>query len=152
MAFTNNNSDNGKKFVNAIQESPLRLDVCSVNRCEDQVIGFEFVAKGYQVNPQCCGNAIVNMCVPIEVLDPIPYDSIEFWATEDTCYKDWTIIKKNSPEIEIQRNSDDKVTGVLVRFSKTESCCYPLNMAYKLFAFDETGCKHSIATGLLVFK
>lgn len=150
--FTSDNSDENKLLVNPIQESPGRLAIYSINRCEDQVIGFEFTTKQYQTNPTCCGSAIVNLCIPIQVITPIELASAEFWATDDPCYKDWIIKKTNNPFIEIQRDNDDKVTGILVRFSQTESCCYPVNIAYRLYAFSEEDCKYLLSSGLLVFR
>lgn len=150
--FVNDTSDENKILVNPIQESPNRLSVYSINRCEDQVIGFEFVTRQYQNNPTCFGSAIINLCVPIEVLSPLDIYNVEFWATDDPCYKDWTIKKTEEPFIEIQRDNDEQVTGILVRFSDDESCCYPISMAYKLYAFDETGCKYLLSSGLLIFR
>ncbi len=57
-----------------------------------------------------------------------------------------------APQIEIQRDVNQGVTGILVRFSQLETCCYPLNMAYKLYAIDESGCKYTITKGLLIFR
>lgn len=150
--FTNDTSDQNKRIINAVQESPGRLAVYSINRCEDQVIGFEFVSKIYESNPRCCGSAIVNLCVPIEVINPIELDSAEFWATDDPCYKDWIIKKVEEPHIEIQRNLENNVTGILIRFSKNDTCCYPSSMAFRLYSFDESGCKYLLSSGLLVFR
>lgn len=150
--FTNDTSDENKLIVNPIQNSPNRLAVYAINRCEDQVIGFEFVTRKYQSNPTCFGSAIVNLCIPVEILSPIELENAEFWATNDTCYKDWIIQKKLPSEIEVQRDIDDKVTGILVRFSNEESCCYPLNMAFRLYGFDNNNCKFLISTGLLIFR
>lgn len=152
--FTNDTSDENKPLINPVQYSPGRLSLYSINRCEDQVIGFEFITKQYQSNPRCCGSAIVNLCVPIEVIQPIELQRAEFWATDDPCYKDWIVKKIAEPYIEIQRNNDDLVTGILVRFSN-ETCCYPLQMAYKLYAFqtvDNIECKYLLSSGLLLFR
>lgn len=148
--FTTTNQE--KKLVNAVQESPGRLLTCLVNRCEDQVIGFEFVVKEYQSNPRCCGNAIVNLCVPIDFINPIQLARAEFWATDDPCYKDWTVKKTKLPSIELQRNTALAVTGILVRFSDEESCCYPLNMAFILYGIDANDCKYRLSNGLLIFR
>lgn len=150
--FTTDTSDENKVFINPIQEFPGRLVVYSVNRCEDQVIGFEFVSKQYESNPRCCGSAIVNLCVPVEVPNPIELHNAEFWATDDPCYKDWVTKKTEEPGIEIQRDNEEKVTGILVRFSKHDTCCYPLQMAFKLYGFDESECKYFLTSGLLIFR
>lgn len=150
--FTNDNSDEGKRTINAIQESPGRLSVYSVNRCEDQVIGFEFVSRQYQVTPRCCGSAIVNLCVPIEVLSPIELEGAEFLATDDPCYKSWIVKKNEEPNVELQRDDDDNVTGILVRFSRDDTCCYPSQMAFRLYGSDTTECKFLLSSGLLIFR
>ncbi len=118
--FTNDNNDKNKRIINPIQESPGRLAVYAINRCEDQVIGFEFVSRQYQSDPKCCGSVIVNLCVPIELLDPIQLEKAEFWATDDACYKNWVVKKVSEPHLEIQRDVDGDVTGILVRFSNEE--------------------------------
>ena len=150
--FTNDTSDNNKVFINPVQESPGRLAIYSINRCEDQVIGFEFISKRYENNPRCFGSAIVNLCVPVEVVTPIQLDRAEFWATDDTCYKDWLVKQTTEPSIEVQRDSNDAVTGVLVRFSQHDTCCYPLSMAFRLYAFDTSNCKYLLSSGLLIFR
>lgn len=138
-------------FANSIQENPARVSIYGINRCEDQVIGFEFISKQYNNNPEC-RNQILQLCIPIEVKAPIVLDTAEFWATSDPCYKDWEIKKTEEPSIEVQRDSDDNATGVLVRFSRFESCCYPIQMAFRLYALDDQGCKYRIAHGTLIFR
>lgn len=150
--FTNDTSDTNRRIVNAIQESPGRLSIYSINRCEDQVIGFEFVSRQYESSPHCCGSTIVNLCVPIEVLSPIQFNTAEFLAGDDGCYKEWIISKTEEPDVEIQRDTDNKVTGVLVRFSRHDTCCYPINMAFKLRGIDVNGCNILLSSGLLIFR
>jgi len=140
-------------FVNPVQEKPIRSYIYGVNKCEDQTIGFQFVKELLQQKEnRCCNNIAVNVCIPVEVIDPIEIDSAEFIATNDPCYLINIIDKTESPDIELQYDDDDKVIGILVRFYKYESCCYPPQMAFKLYAIDETGCKFSLSTGLLLFK
>jgi hypothetical protein len=150
--FTSNTSDENKIITNPIQESPGRLAVYAINRCEDQVIGFEFVSKNYQNNPQCCGSAIVNLCIPVELITPIQLDRAEFWATDDPYYKEWILKYEIEPYIEVQRDFNNNVTGILVRFSQTDTCCYPINMAYRLYAFALDGSKYLLSSGLLFFR
>lgn len=145
-------SDNGVT-ANSIQETPKRLAVYGINRCEDQVIGFEFVSKQYtQDPPVCCSNNLIHLCVPVEVVTPIVLETAEFWATSDPCYKDWEVKKTEEPSIEVQRDTDDNATGILVRFSRYESCCYPIQMAFRLYALDSQGCKYTLSYGLLIFR
>jgi hypothetical protein len=146
-------SEQSGTYINPIQTKPERINIYGINRCEDQVIGFEFVAKQYIDQPiKCCNSAFPHLCTPIEISSPIVLENVEFWATEDSCYQDWTVKKVTAPFIEVQRDSNNNATGILVRFSKNESCCYPVQMAFRLLNFDSTGCKYSIATGLLVFR
>ena len=139
-------------FVNPIQEIPIRHSIYSINKCEDQVIGFEFVA--HKLSPEktyLCNNIAVSLCVPLENVKPFDLDTAEFWATDDPCYNSWLVKKITTPEVDIQRDVDNKVIGILVRFSKNESCCYPLNMAFRLYGIIDD-CKFSLSQGLLIFK
>lgn len=144
-------SDNGV-VANSVQENPSRLSLYGINRCEDQVIGFEFVTKQYTKEPDCCSNNLIHLCAPIEVVTPIVLEKAEFWATSDTCYQDWEIKKTEEPSIEVQRDTNGDATGVLVRFSRYESCCYSIQMAFRLYALDSQGCKYRLAYGSLIFR
>lgn len=144
-------SDSGV-YTNSVQENPSRVSIYGINRCEDQVIGFEFISRQYINNPTCCGTNIPHLCIPIEIVTPIVLETVEFWATDDPCYKDWTVKKIEEPSVEIQRDSEDNATGILVRFFKNESCCYPPQMAFKLLSIDSTGCKYTLSHGLLIFR
>lgn len=149
--FTNI-SENSGVFVNTVQEFPQRSSIYSINKCEDQVIGFEFVEKQLNSQTQCCSNSLVHLCAPIIVSSNIPLENVEFYATDDPCFKDWVVIKKDTPSVEIQRDVNNNATGILVRFFNHETCCYPTQMGFKLYGIDVNDCKYSIARGLLIFK
>lgn len=138
-------------FVNSVQETPKRVAVYAVNRCEDQVIGFEFVTKSYNKS-SCCPNELIHLCVPIELVSSIPLEKAYFLATDDPCYKSWIVNKEIDPHISIQRNTSGEATGILVRFFANETCCYPHQMAFRLYGLDQNDCKFSLASGLLIFK
>lgn len=150
--LTSNKSDENLSYINPIQTKPIRNSIYLMNRCEDQVIGFEFVSKKYNQQTSCCSSLITHLCAPIEIISPIDIVSAEFQATDDECYKEWIVKKTTVPSIELQLNQDNKVIGVLVRFFSNETCCYPFQMAFKLFGIDNQGCKYSLSSGLLVFK
>lgn len=154
--FTQPIKNENKVFVNPVQESPNRISIYGINKCEDQVIGFEFVSNQYVDDPRCCGNIMAHLCIPIEIVTPIQLDSVEFWATDDPCYKEWVIQKNQEPDVEIQRiDAEDSadVTGIVVRFSQYDTCCYPPQMAFRLYGFDTaTGCKYILSAGLLMFR
>lgn len=152
IMFTQDIEDENKVIVNPVQESPSRSSIYAINRCEDQVIGFEFISKKYIDNPICCSSISHHLCIPIDVVTPIPLDTVEFWATDDPCYKDWIIKKNTEPDVEVQRDGDNNVTGIIVRFSQYESCCYPLQLAFRLYALDSEGCKYSLSSGLLLIR
>lgn len=138
-------------FVNPIQESPQRVSIYSISKCEDQVIGFEFVSIGKSPTFKCFGKTLVNFCDSIEIPTPISLKSIIFKATSDPCYIDWEIEKTTDPDIEVQY-SNTKISGVMVRFFKNETCCFPSQMAFKLIGTDINCSTFSLASGLLVFK
>lgn len=150
--FTNNFDNENKLLINPVQETPPRSQLYALNKCEDQVIGFEFISREYESNPNCFNGISIHLCVPVEVVKPISVDSVEFTATNDPCYKDLIVQKTELPEIEILRDIDSNCTGILVRFSQYESCCYPNQMAFKLYLKDDTGCKYTISSGLLFFR
>lgn len=146
-------TESSKDYVNPIQTSPLRASIYSINRCQDEVIGFEFVKQQYIPRSiRFCNNVAVSLCSPVETVNPIILENAEFWATDDPCYQKWIVKKIELPDIEIQRDVDDKVIGILVRFFNYESCCYPVQMAFRLQGIDSSGCKFILASGLLIFK
>lgn len=149
--LTNIKENENKVFVNPIQETPQRTSIYSISRCENQVIGFEFIKLKSENNTNCLNNVLINLCVPIEVLSPIEIESAEFRATDDPCFKEWVTIKDKEPELEIQRDSSNLVTGILVRFG-SETCCYSTQMAYKLIGKDKNNSIFSLSQGLLIFK
>lgn len=150
--FTQDIENENKIFINPVQESPTRISIYGINRCEDQVIGFEFITKQYVDNPTCIGGINHFLCIPVNVTAPITLEEVQFWATDDPCYKDWTVKKDKEPDVEIQRDGDSNATGVVVRFSQYETCCYPPQLAFRLYAFDSTGCKYLLSSGLLIFR
>lgn len=150
--FTPNTENDGVIHVNPVQISPHRLSIYGIDRCQDQVIGFEFVTNEYSSDPKCFGNILINLCVPVEVLSELVIDSAEFVATDDPCFKEFIIDIKESPQITLQRNIDNNVTGVIVHFYKQDTCCYPNQMAFQLWGTTEEGCRSIIARGLLYFR
>lgn len=150
--FTPDKKKEGKVFVNPVQESPQRLSIYAINKCEDQVIGFEFISNQYTNDPTCTNNILINLCVPIEVVTPIEIESAEFWVTDDPCFKDWLVKKIAEPDIEIQRDTNSNAIGIVVRFSQYETCCYPSQAAFRLYGFDDNGCKYTLSSGLIIFR
>lgn len=151
--FTHEDIQNENKIiVNPVQEYPQRVSVYSLYKCEDQVIGFEFL-KREESGTKCFNNILVNLCVPIEMIYPLEnIESVEFIATDDPCYTDCLVIKTTTPDIEIERDIDNNILGILVKFFREETCCFPTQLSFKLLAVHENGSKFSIARGLLVFK
>lgn len=150
--FTPDKNKEGKVFVNPIQESPQRVSIYAINKCEDQVIGFEFISSQYTDAPVCHNNILINLCVPIDIVTPITIDRAEFWATDDPCFNEWVVKKTLLPDVEIERNVELNATGILVRFSQYETCCYPTQLAFRLYGFDDTGCKYTLSSGLIIFR
>lgn len=153
--FTEKNKNQNEEsvvFVNPIQEYPIRSSVYAINKCEDQVIGFEFVTKSKTAKGKCFNGVPINVCVPVEVSSQVELSEVEFLATDDPCYQNWKITKTEKPSIEVQYDlNGEYAVGVLVRFFKEDTCCYPSQMAFRLNAIDNK-CKYSISRGLLVFR
>lgn len=150
--FTPNTENSGIVYVSPVQEAPLRLNIYSIDRCMDQTIGFEFLTNEYPSNPKCFGKVLVNLCVPVPIVSEIVLTSAEFVATDDPCFKDFIVDINTFPEIELIRNPTGNVTGILVRFYRQDTCCYPTQMAFQLWGYDANGCKSILARGLLSFR
>lgn len=140
-------------ILNPAQERPKRLSIYAINRCENQVIGFEFTKKEQvPTSTNFCNNVVVNSCVIVESPVSLGSESFEFLATDDPCFDNWLINKTESPHIEIQKNDDDLVVGVLVNFFKDETKCLPNQIAFRLYINDENNCRYRLSSGLLLIR
>lgn len=143
----------GGVTTSSIQFSPLRNQIYAIDRCADSVIGFEFVQKSLVVRQNnLCNNVLVNLCVPVNSVSPMDIKSARFIATEDTCFKDYKIDQSTAPFVEIQRDSANLATGILIRFFKPDTCCYPLQMAFRLLIIDQNDCEIIISKGILYLR
>lgn len=141
-------------FSNPVQFQPVNTSLYAIDRCTDTAIGFEFYQQ--QVQPtqfRYCNKILVTECVPVAIPQSMNLSKVEFYATEDPCYRLWDVYKssENTNDIELQYNENENVIGVIVRFFSTETEDLPIRMAYRLYGYEDD-CKILLAQGDLNLK
>lgn len=132
-----------------IPYSAVKIDGCSEAR-----LGFDFLSEQPSTSRRrYCNKVLVHECVTVPEVEPLALERVEFLATDDPCYTFFNLFKSSNtvgdtePTIELQLDEDDLVIGVLINFTREETCCLPLRMSYRLNAYDEDGTKMTLSQG-----
>lgn len=137
-------------------DQALPYNVLKVQGCADVTIGFNILQDEPQIGKRrYCNKVLVHECVSIPINDPLDLVRVDFLATSDPCYKFFEIFKSSEeidydlPTIELQFNEDYLVVGVLLKFSRTDTCCLPLRLAYRLHGYTPTDERILLSNGNL---
>jgi hypothetical protein len=124
--------------------------------CSDTIVGFTFLTEQPVVGKRrYCNKVLVHECLTLNEPDPIDLTKIEFIATDDPCYSLFNIFKSSedideiAPTIEIQTNVGGEAIGALITFSKSELCCLPMALAYRLYGYTDVTTRILLANGSL---
>lgn len=127
-----------------------------VQGCADATVGFQFLENQPAVaERRYCNKVLVHECIDVPEIDPVALVKAEFMATDDSCYRLFNIFKSSEeveevlPTIDIQLNDDDLAVGLLVNFKKTETCCLPLRMSYRLYGYLDSDNRILLSNGNL---
>lgn len=139
-------------------EEVLPYNVIKILGCMDSVVGFEIKTLEPTITKRrYCNKVLVHECVPVPELEPLALDRVEFLATNDPCYRFFNLFKSSDtigtvePTITLQYNEDEEplVIGILVNFTKEETCCLPLRMSYRINGYDPDGMRVNLGQGNL---
>lgn len=134
----------------------LPYNVVKIFGCSDTTVGFQILSEVPTVGKRrYCNKVLVHECVTVPELEPLALSRVEFLSTDDSCYKYFNLFKSSddigtiASTIDLQLNVDELVIGILVNFTKAETCCLPLRMAYRINAYDEDNVRINLAQGNL---
>ena len=147
------------RFSQPVNDEPTLLyNTVKIQGCVDSTVGFNLFREEPTVSKRrYCNKILVHECIPAQVSDPIELLRVEFLATDDPCYSQFNIFKSSDeidsiePTIELQFDEEDyeKVIGVLVHFTISETCCQPLISAYRLYGYTPEDEKILLSNGNL---
>jgi hypothetical protein len=147
------------RFTQPVNNEPTLLyNTVKIQGCVDSSVGFNLLKSEPAISKRrYCNKILVHECIPADVSAPMELTKVEFLATDDPCYAEFSVYKSSetvdsvSPTIELQLNTDDyeKVIGVLVHFTKEETCGQPVRLAYRLYGYMPEGDKILLSIGNL---
>jgi len=139
-----------------IEGDNLPYSTLKIQGCTDIDVGFDILDSNPTVSKRrYCNKVLVHECVSVPVVDPMVLERAEFMATADPCYSVFNVFKSSieidevPPTVTLQLNDDDLVIGVIVHFVKTETCCLPLRMSYRLYGYIDADSRVLLANGNL---
>lgn len=137
--------------VDLVPYSTVKIDGCS-----EAKLGFDFLSEQPSIGKRrYCNKVLVHECVSVPEIAPLALETVEFLATNDSCYKFFNVYKSSDqieeiePTIDLQLNDDDDVIGVIINFSTDEIVGLPLQMAYRLYGVDAEGNRILLSHGNL---
>jgi hypothetical protein len=132
----------------------VQYSIVKIQGCTDLTLGFDILNQEPRVSKRrYCNKVLVHECVTVPVSDPLPLVKAELMATDDPCYSLFNIFKSSEivdevpASITLQLDDADLVIGLIVDFVKTDTCCLPLRMAYRLYGYYADGTRILLSNG-----